>query len=84
MRNLSVPQLSVEDVALLREAVARQQPDLLVLLDSLGRVPLTPEEQTGLRVAVTEELCATGLAGDDAPNERGLRLERLIDRLGHL
>ncbi len=83
MGNGSAWQVKNEDMELLHEAISKQQPHLLHLLNSLGRVPLSEEERTSLRLAVTGELCATGFEEHDEPNARGLRLEKLIDYLGH-
>lgn len=57
---------------------------MIGVLDSLQDVQLTEYQRDELRQAVTDEFSETGLRKDDEPNERGLLLEELIDRLGHL
>jgi hypothetical protein len=42
----------------------------------------TRDERLVLQQAIADELVATGLRDDGEPNERGLRLESLIDSLG--
>jgi hypothetical protein len=80
----SLYSLSPQDISLLHEVLIRQRPNLLGFLTSLGRVPLTEEQRTDLRLAVTDELVNTGFTDQDEPNSRGLQLEALIDKLGHL
>lgn len=57
---------------------------MIGVLGSLQEVQLTEYQREELRQAVTDELTETGLRDDDEPNARGLLLEELIDRLGHL
>ena len=76
--------LSDESTQLLREAVAKHNPELLPLVGQLGVTPLTCEQREALRGAVSTEFCITGLREDDEPNQRGLDLEEVIDVLGHL
>jgi hypothetical protein len=68
----------------LREVVQDHRPDLLTILDSREDVALTEQQRDDLRQAVTDEFCQTGLKENDEPNQRGLLLEEIIDRLGHL
>jgi hypothetical protein len=65
---------------LLREVVERHCPEYLSKLDSGDR--FTAHEKLALQQATASELLVTGLRNDDEPNERGLRLESLIDFLG--
>lgn len=69
---------------LLSEIVWKREPSLIGAVASLQKIQLTAEQREDLRQAVTDELIETGLRDDDEPNERGLLLEELIDRLGHL
>jgi hypothetical protein len=78
-----VKRISSEEMELLRECVSRHRPELLSLLGKLGRIGLTFDEREGLREAVSDEFAATGLEPDYEPNKRGLKLEDLIDILGH-
>ncbi len=66
--------------ALLRQVVEKHCPQHLNNLAKLSE--LTQGERLALQQAVADELLATGLGEDDEPNERGLRLESLIDFLG--
>lgn len=74
-----------EDKQLLREAVASKEPALLMLVEEPGEEPLTIDQREALRMACLHNLLATGFAGHlDEPNKRGVRLEALIDYLGHI
>ena len=69
---------------LLSEIVWKRDPSMIGAVASLQDIQLTDDQREDLRQAVTDELIETGLRDDDEPNERGLLLEELIDRLGHL
>jgi hypothetical protein len=71
---------SEETNDLLRHVVEKHCPEHLNNLRRLGE--LTHGEKLALQQAVADEFLATGLGEDDEPNERGLRLEALIDFLG--
>jgi len=75
--------LSLRETDLMKEVVLKHNPSLLPILNSLGQVQLTFEQRESLREAISDEFIETGIKGNDEPNERGLLLERLIDRLGH-
>lgn len=64
---------------LLREVVATRCPDVLESFDELGPLALARDERLRVAEALTAEFCATGLLPDFEPNERGRRLEDLID-----
>jgi len=66
--------------ALLREVVAARRPAWLGLVDTVKSLNLDHERRVALCHLLTEELSANGLT-DDSPNERGLLIEALIDRL---
>jgi hypothetical protein len=70
--------------ALLSEVLWKRDPSLVGVVASLQDIQLTADQREELRQMVTDELMETGLRDDDEPNERGLLLEDLIDRLGHL
>lgn len=70
--------------SLLREAIINRNESLIYLLDTLGIKPLTIEQRQDLRGAIADELVFAGLNEDDEPNERGMALESLIDKLSHL
>jgi hypothetical protein len=69
------------NMELLREAIARQNADLLPLLEGLYEGSLSADELNELREAVAGEFLDSGLGPGDEPNERGLQLEDLIDEL---
>lgn len=76
--------LKLNEATLLKEIVLKRQASLMPILDSIGIIPLTDEQREDLRETIADELLETGLDKKDEPNERGLLLETLIDRLGHL
>lgn len=69
---------------LLSEVLWKRDPSMIGVVASLQEVQLSEDQREELRQAITDELMETGLRDDDEPNERGLMLEELIDRLGHL
>jgi hypothetical protein len=75
--------LSPKMIELLTEVIRKRCPHLIGLLASSQVTELTDFQRDELREAVTDEFCETGLREDDEPNERGLLLEDLVDRLGH-
>lgn len=77
-------QLPSEMAEMLSEVIWKRRPELIGVLGSLQDVQLTEYQREELRQAVTDEFTETGLRDDDEPNARGLLLEELIDRLGHL
>jgi hypothetical protein len=70
--------------SLLREVLSKRTPQMLNILDSPASRMLTDEERDEIRQALTDEFCESGLYDNDEPNERGLSLEALIDKLGHI
>lgn len=76
--------LKSDEKDLLREVLWKHRPNLMILVDDLGNIPLFNAQREELREALADELVETGLDKNDEPNERGLLLEKLIDRLGHL
>jgi hypothetical protein len=79
---LGVGSLSTDERALLIEAVDNRSPRLSPVVAKLDRgTRLSAEEADALRLAVGEELAATGVKGG-AINDRGVRLDALIDRIG--
>jgi len=81
---MSINMLKLDETNLLKEVLLRHQPSRMTMLDSIGIVPLTNDQREELREVIADELLETGLDKNDEPNERGLLLEHLIDRLGHL
>jgi hypothetical protein len=78
--------ITAQEEMLLREAVGRSQPALSSLVDELVADVrrLTADEGNALRDAVGTELVCSGFAEDWEPNDRGLALEDLIDKLGRV
>jgi len=76
--------LKPEHLVLLHSTIQKQQPGLLHLLTLFGKQQLTEDQREDLRQALIDEFIQTGLRDDSEPNERGLQLEDLIDRLEQL
>lgn len=72
---------SEQNETLLRKVVQARSPELLPLVEIIGRRQLTTEEREALRGALAYELVAVGLEDDDEPNKYGIELDNLI---GHL
>lgn len=68
----------------LLEALSKHRPILLTLINHIGIIPLSSEQRENIREALADELVETGLDENDEPNSKGLLLEHIIDRLGHL
>ncbi len=73
--------LSRSESTLLLEVVAKRRPELLALAAAAAEGRLNLHERKKLIDVVAAELLATGFAGDDEPNRRGLALENLLDRI---
>jgi hypothetical protein len=69
---------------LLAEVISKRRPDLLNLPDTASKVRMTEEQLEELRKVVLDEFLEAGLQDDDKPNKRGLLLDDLIARLGHV
>jgi hypothetical protein len=76
--------LSAKLSALLSEVLWKRDPSMIGIVASFQSAELTNDQREELRQILTDELMETGLGDDDEPNERGLLLEELIDKLGHL
>jgi hypothetical protein len=76
--------LPAELSALLSEVLWKRHPSMIGIVASLQNVVLTDDQREELRQALTDEFMDTGLRENDEPNDRGLLLEELIDKLGHL
>ncbi len=76
--------LSLPMTALLREVAKKHGIDADGLLKDDGTWCLTPEDQENLIEAIASEFASTGLRPDSEPNERGLQLENLLDRINKL
>ena len=68
---------------LLRSTILKRRPDLLGLVESLGKAPLAADQRESLRHVLLEEFLERGLAGRDEPNDLGRRLDDLIGHLAH-
>ena len=77
-------QLKKDSEELLREVLTKNRPELLEVVDSPPSSKVSHLIINELRQAVTDEFIETGLNEMDEPNNRGLRLEYLIDELGRL
>lgn len=67
--------------ALLEDVVRKHRPDLIGSLPRAESGALAENEKRALINAVLSEFTASGLGAGDEPNERGLLLESLLDRL---
>ncbi|GEM_PF-2466326 len=74
--------LKLHELNILFQIVSKHQPKLLPLLDRLGVIPLKSEEREILRNILAMELSEQGLDENYEPNQWGLTVESLIDKLG--
>ena len=74
--------LSASETDLLMDVARRRAPDQLSVVEELGIRHVTLAEREALRRLLALELLDSGLDCDDEPNEFGLRLEEIIDKLG--
>jgi hypothetical protein len=73
--------LAPAQMDLLREVVEKHAPALLPLLEG-GRIfALSDDDAAAFSAAIADEFIATGLQADDEPNDRGLALEELVDKV---
>jgi len=74
--------LKPDELVLLEEVLTNQAPHLLGdLLQKAKSNTLTREDREVLIELTTMEFTWSGLKGDYEPNERGLKLENLIDTI---
>lgn len=76
-------QLSSTLKELLGGIILKHKPALMSVFELIGVQPLTEEQREALREIIAAELSESGLTENDEPNQRGLLIEELIDRLGH-
>jgi len=76
--------LNTEEKRLLLECLSKHGPDLIKEMDKLDTGELESEIVNEMRSAITDEFVQNGLKKDDEPNEYGLELEDLIDKLADL
>lgn len=69
---------------LLRDVARQQHVDISLLRNEEGDWMLDSIQRQELMDAVSDEFACSGLKPDDEPNERGLALENLLDRLNVL
>jgi hypothetical protein len=70
-----------EQLALLRTAVEAHEPQLLPLVEEIGRRRLNVFERDRLRVALEQELVARGVDERDEQTAYGSRIQRVIAEL---
>jgi hypothetical protein len=73
--------LTTEELELMREVLKHHAPMDDDLKIAITKNALTADQRTLLCHLITLELVGTGLREDDEPNERGLRLEALLDEV---
>jgi hypothetical protein len=76
--------ISAADKEMLREIIWRRRPRLATLVVNVENGQLSEDAREEIREVLAEELCSAGLDPSDAPNQRGLAIERLIDEVGYL
>jgi hypothetical protein len=69
---------------LLRDVARQQHVDISLLRNEGGKWMLDSTQRQELMDAVSDEFARSGLRPDEEPNERGLALESLLDRLNVL
>lgn len=79
MRSVAV--LVPNEVALLRDVIARRRPELLPLVERIGVTPLSEPDRSALRRAIVDELCEHLLPGARA-DRHDLELSDLLLHLG--
>ncbi len=70
-----------KDKELLIEVLKKRLPSVLPLPSDLEFDRVTPQQIDDICQALTDEFCETGLLSNSEPNERGIRLESLLDHL---
>ena len=73
--------LKSNDKELLVEVLKKRIPSILSFPEGLDFAKLTSQQVEDICQALTDEFAETGLMQNSEPNERGLRLETIIDRL---
>ncbi len=76
--------LTVRERDLLKACLTKHNPQLLQEMAKLESGEVVAQAINEMREAITDELIEKGLAPDDEPNEYGLTLEDLNERLAKL
>ena len=76
--------LSDEEITLLTYCLRKHKPELIEKIEQLDSGLIDSETINKMREAVGDELAGHGFRPDWEPNEYGLKLEDLIDRLADL
>jgi hypothetical protein len=76
--------LDLSKSSLLREVAAKHGIDVSSLTGDDRTWHLTPDVRKALMDAISAEFAATGLKPDSEPNDRGLQLEELLDRINNV
>ncbi|KNF08177.1 hypothetical protein CLPU_9c00730 [Gottschalkia purinilytica] len=74
--------LNNEMLEILRECLRSNRPDLLWVLDDEKTIEVDEELGNDLRNVINDEFVKVGLNDNDEPNELGIKLEDLIDKIG--
>lgn len=67
-----------EQICILRAVIEKRQPELLPLVDKVGKEILTEEELERLRDLVSDEFAKVGLQDNDEPNPQGIVLDDIM------
>jgi len=76
--------LNPEEKGLLLHCLEQHEPNLIAEVEHLEIGLVDIEKVNRMREAIGDELAAKGLNANDEPNNYGLKLEGLIDRLADL
>jgi hypothetical protein len=80
---MKIIKLKEEERTLLFYCVQAHRPKLLQKISQLEKGLLSNDTVNEIRGAVTDELTDRGFKSDWEPNEYGIKLENLIDKLGN-
>lgn len=66
---------------LLEKIVVERSPTLIPLVEALTRETISKDEKLSLQGVISDEFTDRGLNRNDEPNQYGLELEALIDKI---
>jgi len=75
-------QLTDKEISLLIRCLKKYEPDYISKIQLLDHLSIN--EINKIRILITKEFSEKGLMENDEPNEYGMELEELIDKLARL
>jgi len=75
--------LTPNEIELLNTIVQRRIPTLARVTQAIGFLGLSEDQREEIRLALADELCEAGLAGDGEPNRYGSALDDIIGKLAN-